>query len=376
MRPPIPRDIADIAAFSVDTIVTSLRDFAAVCAKVSFEDPAARVATSATIAVLIATLITFAMHLDDPWWATISAYMATQRSGPASIQRAILRIAGTVAGAVVAVIGVDWLAYDIPACCLAIFVVCTISVIGNNVSRFGYSWLLVGLTFTMVAVASLGAPERASTMAIFRVLEVAIGSGVAALVAFVLEPAPAVPPPVAQGWSGLLGPKLFVTLHAMRWSVAVALLPLVWRYFEVTDMSQMAVTVVIVLATPAAADPGDTHRQILAKGLQRLLGCLMGGIAGLLLLGLGVDSTLPYLMMLALPVWFCSFVQNGTHGVTYLGTQAGFVLIVTLVQGAGPPESLVPGIQRLIGIFFGLLILMVVVLLTHPPAKARPAAAE
>jgi uncharacterized membrane protein YccC len=363
----IARDITDAASFTVDTVASSLRTFVAACTDVRLDDPAARIATSAVSAAVIATLIACVMNLDDPWWATISGYMATQRTGPASVQRALLRILGTIAGATVAVVTVDWVAYDIPACCLLIFAVCTISSIGNNVSRYGYSWLLAGITYVLITLISLSDPNLASQVAIIRALEIIIGSTVAAVVAIVLNPAPSVPPVEPPNWSGLLGPKLYITTYSMRWSVAVTLLPLIWRYFEVTDMTQMAVTVANVMSTPATADPGETHRQVLTKGLQRLLGCLIGGTFGLLLLGLGFNALLPWLLALAVPLWLCSYVQNGSHSATYVGAQAGIVLIVMMVQGNGPPLTLAPGVERFVGIFFGLLIVMLVVLVTHPP---------
>lgn len=46
-----------------------------------------------------------------------------------------------------------------------------------------------------------------------------------------------------------------------------------------------------------------------------------------------------------------------------MGTQATVVFIMTLVQGFGPPESIWPGLDRLSGIMFGLLLLLVVSLL-------------
>ena len=42
-------------------------------------------------------------------------------------------------------------------------------------------------------------------------------------------------------------------------------------------------------------------------------------------------------------VWLCMHVQVGRHGVGYVDTQAGMVFIITLVQGASPPESIMPG---------------------------------
>jgi hypothetical protein len=49
-------------------------------------------------------------------------------------------------------------------------------------------------------------------------------------------------------------------------------------------------------------------------------------------------------------VWLCIHVQNSTRGIGDVGTQAGIVSFVTLIRGAGPPESIVPGLERFAGI--------------------------
>ena len=51
----------------------------------------------------------------------------------------------------------------------------------------------------------------------------------------------------------------------------------------------------------------------------------------------------------------------------YIGTQAALVLIMTLVQGWGPPDSILPGIARFAGMMAGLGILMIVSLIFWPP---------
>jgi hypothetical protein len=56
----------------------------------------------------------------------------------------------------------------------------------------------------------------------------------------------------------------------------------------------------------------------------------------------------------------------GPHGVGYVGTQAAFVFIVTLIQGAGPPTSIMPGVDRFAGIVGGLGILLIVSLVLWP----------
>ena len=368
------QEVAGTLSLIIETLVTSVRALIQACTSISLHDPIARVATSSMIAVVTAVTIANAMHLDDPWWAAISGYVAMQRTAPASLQRGLLRVVGTVVGATLGIVALRWVAYDMFACCLVIFAVATISIIGFNVSRYGYAWLLIVVTFGLVALPSLDAPGAAPHIALDRLLEVIVGSGTAVIVAQVLEPSPTMAAPAALGWSGLFGRKLYVTLHAMRWSLAVAILPLLWRLFDLSTMSQSAITLVAVLATPIATDLHDTNRQLVVKGVQRLLGCAIGGSVGLGLIGLGIDSVELWLVSLAVPVWLCAYVQNGTHSATYVGAQAGFVLIVTLIQGHGPPTSLEPGVDRLVGIFCGLFVLMMVVLITSPPSSVRPTA--
>jgi uncharacterized membrane protein YccC len=100
----------------------------------------------------------------------------------------------------------------------------------------------------------------------------------------------------------------------------------------------MAITLSAVLTTPATAEI-DEHRQIIDRGLQRLLGCLMGGLLTLAVLGLGFGSLLQWLIALATGVWLFANVQHGSHDAAYAGTRASVVFMMTLAQGAGPPTA-------------------------------------
>jgi hypothetical protein len=66
-------------------------------------------------------------------------------------------------------------------------------------------------------------------------------------------------------------------------------------------------------------------------------------------------------------VWLFAYMQHGTHDATYVGTQAGVVFITTLVQGSGPPESTLPGIDRFVGVSLGLLVLLLAIFLIGSP---------
>jgi uncharacterized membrane protein YccC len=364
------QEIAGSLKFVIDNAVHAARTLAAACTAIDSRNQAARAATTTTLAVVLAVLAGCAMHLQDVWWAAISAYMTTN---PQSTTRGLQRVLGTIFGAVLAITLIDWLADDLVACCLVLFVVTLVGSIGFNVSRWGYAWLLVCVTFGMVLLSSLPNPVSAFTLGIDRIIEVVIGTGAAVAVAKVLiEEAPTEAP--VRGWSDLLGSDLPIVMHAIRAGVTVALIPVVWSTFDLPGASQMAITLVAVLATPVMTDLNATHRRVVERGLHRLLGCLMGGLLALALLGFGFSFVLPWLVALAGGVWLFAYIQHGPHDATYVGTQAGVVFITTLVQGSGPPESILPGIERFVGVSLGLLILVLAIFLIGSPAPASGSA--
>jgi uncharacterized membrane protein YccC len=363
--------IADTARFAAANIVQSVRTFAAVCTGIDRHSPAARAATTTTLAVVLAVPVACAMHLTEIWWVAISAYMM---ASPKSVARGIWRTVGTVAGAMLAILSIGWLAYDPVACCLALFVVTVVGILGFNVSRHSYGWLFAPITFGMVLLTCLTDPRAAFAIGVGRIIEVMVGTGAAILVATIVPDGVTVAAPPLRGWSDLLGSGLPITMHAVRSGLTVGLMPIIWSTFALPGGTQMAITLVAVLATPVLADADETHRRIIGRGLQRLLGCALGGVLALALLGVGFDAFLPWLIALAAAVWLFAYVQHGDHEVTYVGTQAGVVFISTLVQGTGPPQSILPGIDRFTGMSLGLLVLFLAMLLIVPllPDPAPP----
>jgi uncharacterized membrane protein YccC len=175
------------------------------------------------------------------------------------------------------------------------------------------------------------------------------------------------PPPVAPGWRHLLGAQWPAVLHGLRSGIAVVVVLMVWILINLPDVTQMALTVAIVMAAPVVAGSKlDTRHAVAQRSIFRFIGCLLGGVLALGCLALSVTSFLWWLAMLGGGVWLFMHVQVGRHGVGYVGTQAGMVYIVTLVQGAAPPDSIMPGIDRFVGIVGGLAILLVVSLVLWP----------
>jgi uncharacterized membrane protein YccC len=322
------------------------------------------------LSVALATTVALVVRVDAVWWAAISAFVSTQATAPASMQRGVLRILGTTAGAALAVLLVRWLAEDIVALSLVLLVVSTLGVLGFLVSGHGYAWLLSAITADIVLLSALDDPLSVLDVACSRLAEVTIGTVAAILVAILMAPEPdAAAVPSAPGWSDLLGSQWAAVQQALRAGVGVMMVPPVWSWLELPNLSQTAITVTAVMAVPALSGDDATAQQIKDRSMQRVFGCLLGGVAGLACLALSIERFLPWLLMLTAGVWIAAHVQGSRRGVGYVGTQGAMVFISTLVQGSGPPTSILPGIDRFAGIGGGLLILLMVSLLTAPNSR-------
>jgi uncharacterized membrane protein YccC len=110
---------------------------------------------------------------------------------------------------------------------------------------------------------------------------------------------------------------------------------------------------------------------VAVRSIHRVLGCLIGGAVALACLAFDVTAFPWWLAMIGAAVWMGMHIQVGKHGVGYIGTQAAFVFIVTLIQGASPPDSIMPGVDRFVGITGGLAILFIVSLLLWPTDAER-----
>ncbi len=330
-------------------------------------------ATRATAAVILAVIVACAMSLPDAWWAAVSAGMSTMPTRPASLEKGLLRIIGTMAGALSGYLLIGWIAYDHAACCLVLFAVSAIALYGMAVSPHGYAWMLFGITFNLVVLVSLNDPSQAFSVAVYRFLEVLVGTACALLVAILLAPeADDTDAPVLPGWRDPFGAQWPAATYAMRSGVTVAVLPVIWNTFNLPGIATMATTVAAVMAVPML--PGhvlDDPARILSKAAYRLLGCFVGGVAGLAVLAVSPTVFSFWLALLAAGVWLFVWMQASTTGAGYVGTQAHMVYIVTLVQGQGPPESLLPGIDRFAGITLGVVTLLLVTALLRPIGDAR-----
>jgi uncharacterized membrane protein YccC len=357
----------------LDTVGQHLADIAREIGAARLTGHRAAYCTRTALSVVLAVTLAQWAALDNVWWAGISGFMASQATRPASVQRAILRIVVTTVGAAVGYVAMGLIAYDHVALCLFLFVCGTIGVLGMSVSPHGYAWLLGGLTANMVVMMAMNDPSQTPFIAFDRLAEVTIGCLAAAAMALTLSPpaedAPA--PAAAPGWTDLLGARWPAVEHALRSGITIMLLPVIWNLFDLPSLSQMAITVVAVMGVPVSLDdPRAAGRTVIGRAELRLLGCLCGGVFGLACLALPVDLYPLWLALLFAGVWICAHVGASEGGISYAGIQACMVFIITLVQGPGPPSSILPGIERFAGITGGLSVLLLIGLVLWPPPRA------
>jgi len=351
---------------------------------------AAEAASSVTLAVLAA----LALHSDEPWWAGISAFMVTKASPSVAMSRGIMRIAGSIVGAVTALIALRLFVYQSLPFCMSLFALSCIGLFGFVSSRNGYAWVVGTVTACLVMLMSLDQPQGAFNTAVNRVAEVTIGT-VASLVVCGLSPAPAdigaaptaslVDPPPLAFWRRRYGAELLhwvsgnqlLLLHACRGGLTVMLMPALANWLAPVSPATMGLTVVMIMSIPTTAILEPNSPVILQRAAHRLIGCLIGALMGLACLAFIGSDFLLWVALIPPGIWLCSQIQTGTTGVSYLGTQAMFSYLMSMVQGQGPPNSISPGFERLVGVMGGLSILFVVTLvlslLSLSPPSAAPA---
>jgi uncharacterized membrane protein YccC len=352
-------------------------------------------AAEAAAAVTLAVLAALAVHSGEPWWAGITAFMVTRAAPSVALSRSLMRIAGSIVGAVAALVVLRLFVYQSLPFCLSLFALSCIGSFGFVCSRFGYAWVVGTVTACLVMLMSLDQPQRAFNTAVDRVAEVMIGT-VASLVVCALSPTPAeggatpatglLDPPPLGFWRRRYGDELRrwlpanrpMLVHACRGGLTVTLLPALANWLAPVSPVTIGITVVATMSIPTTAivEPGSPV--IIRRSVHRLIGCLLGALAGTACLAFIGSDFLLWIVLIPSGIWLCSQIQTGTTGVSYIGTQAALAYLISLVQGQGPPASISPGLERLVGVMGGLSILFIVTLILSlvPQSPLSPAPAR
>ncbi len=312
--------------------------------------PRTRAALRTALASIISMLVAQWLHLDDPWWAGITGFVLIQRDAGATLARSVDRAIGTIIGAAIGYLTAGTIAdhFTFQVICAS----CTaIAIYGQERVEHGYAMLLGGVTILLVLFGSLAEPGQALNLAIYRTLEILVGIVVTCFVDYALSApstiAPAAPKP------GLLTLPIDRELLAVAITggIAIALIPVVWESLQLPGLGQTPITAFIILTS--------LRQEAAWKAVTRLCGCVIGASYGLIMMHFVGDAFLPWLATLFIGLFVCGHIFRGGGDVAYVGMQAGMPIIMSMVQGNAASNDILPGVDRLVGIFGGLLVVSV-----------------
>ncbi|MCL9682717.1 FUSC family protein [Legionella maioricensis] len=147
-----------------------------------------RAALRTAFAALIAVLISFAFHLETPYWSGMSVVVVANLYTGSIIDKATMRIIGTIAGAFIGYFVAGLVVNSFLLYLFSCFLIIVIAVYYYNLSAYGYAYLLGALcAFIIISQLAIN-PQNAFFVAIWRPVEIGIGVLVSALSAYVIFP--------------------------------------------------------------------------------------------------------------------------------------------------------------------------------------------
>ncbi|TCT02617.1 FUSC family protein [Aquabacter spiritensis] len=317
---------------------------------ISFSGATASLAFRTAIAVVLAVLAALWLHLDNPYWAGITALGIIQQDLAASLARSIDRCLGTLAGAVIGYLGAhfvaDHLMFQLICAGATIF-----GIYGQERSKHGYAALLMAGTVILVMFGAMETPDATLHVAVYRALEIMVGVAVACLVDYVFGPTgPALPAARKPGFfTRPIDRGLLVT--AVTGGIATALIPVIWEGLQLPGLGQTPITAFVIMI--------GMRREPAWTALNRLAGCIVGGGFGLLCMRFIGDDPVAWIACLFAGLYVVAHVKHGKGDAAYVGYQAGIALIMAMVQGFAPSPDILPAINRLAGIMGGITVVLV-----------------
>lgn len=326
--------------------------------------------------VLLAIAFGHLADVQNYSWAAFSGYMVMRGHISDSLLRGVLRIVGTIAGALLALVVTPMVWTSASASAVALALVGGGMLYAALTAKRSYAWLFVGLTFAMVLLDKIENPQDAvSAFASTRMKETVAGTAACILVSmlstFTLRrrwPDPPRPPAAGVGW------HRDAARHARQGAIALAVLPFIWLTFGVPQLSQAAVTIMALMLIPVS---GIGKSGLIAVGRRIVLragGCAFGAALAAAFLFLAHATTHAVVPVLiagtVLGVMVGRHIENGQSTIAYAGTQFTLAILVTLVPDSYAHAEIEPGIARLTGVAVGIFLLLPVLVGWHLVAGA------
>jgi len=324
------------------------------------------------LSVMLAIMFAHLLGAHNVGWAAFSGYMVMRTQLADTLNRAGLRIVGTVAGALMAWWLVTWLERSLVLMSISLVMVGGGTLYAALTRQRSYAWLFTGLTFVMVVLDALREPSaQVHTFAITRALEVVSGTAACLIVnllsAWTVRPRvhgrqyffrdrPA--PSVMKAW------ERSAAMHALQAAAALAILPFLSAWLKVESITGAAITIMAVMMIPLATLNGD-RGAVRMRVLHRFAGSLLGAASAAIALVFSHGNVPATLLFLTVGIMVGRHVENSAKPFAYVGTQYSLVFLVVFVPDDLAAVSSIPGWERMGGIMLGLAILVTVRFAIH-----------
>lgn len=331
----------------------------------------------AVISVGLAVAFAHMLKLPDVWWAAISGFAVMQTSFALSVERAMLRVLGTILGALVGTLAGPQIG-DLPWLFVPLLgAISGFTIYRANAGSASYGWVLGGVTAVMVIYQAheLHTFKPTAQFALLRVVDVCVGVFACVLVSGIFH--------VGRRWRPQHGlastsneatnsmstgtqpsfetQRLVRAELAIQAAVAVVIVASLTYAFKLQGLAQALVTIIAVLILPSS-QLVPSRKPVMQKMIQRMIGCLFAGPVGIALLPLVSGHEIPYLLALSAGVWVGCHLQTGQQGASYIGRQFAIAFILVFVQDSFWSVDPAAAAWRFSGIVGGILALGCVML--------------
>lgn len=301
----------------------------------------------------LAAIFVFFLHCDNPWWGVISAWVISSTDFHQSSLKAMLRVAGTLAGYFVGLICASVTEGEPIWQALALFLIGAIGMSMRFRSRFSYAWVIGSATALILIVLDLTDPGSIYETAQYRLYEIISGVVAAWLCARLLRPLLGLSSGARETESVGAGSSTNLTPSELKMLIMVGgLVPVIttlfWSWLRLPSLVQAIVTALVTL------DRNIASAEI--RVTQRILGCVLGGAVGLVAAEIATSSLFAWSVILFGGIFLFSWLHLSTGPFSYVGTQAGVAFILAIVTGNNPPDTIGPVIGRIAGMTGGVLV--------------------
>jgi uncharacterized membrane protein YccC len=201
-----------------------------------------RIGAVTALACWLATLLAFALRLDNPWWAAISAWVVINPERHALLDKAANRILGTIIGCVASYWLTLWVESRPVLQTAAMFVMAAVGVYGRFRSAYSYAWIIGAVGGLAILATSLQTPGQIFHFALFRASEVICGVVAATFMELLLYRRGALAKPAGKPGASTMGRPAALRL-ALIGGVAVMLIPILWSWLNLPSLAQIVITV-------------------------------------------------------------------------------------------------------------------------------------